>query len=756
MATTSLAGRFKVSARISFGFAVVLVFLATVSVIGVLSGRNFEADLDDYARVASAAGASTEAAEQVAHMRRLVLVFADDPNEKTLGNVKAARGKIEEVLKNLDQLVKNPDALKLVAEMHKLVDEYEEQFLKLAAAKQKVGYTSDSGLQGEMRKAVHNIEEKIKEAKEPRLSVQMLTLRRTEKDFQLRHDTKYIEQHATQLSEFERQLASILPESARMDAVADLATYGTAFKALASVDSEVYGLVKKTLPDIAGRFSSVADQLKTFENKQLDKAMEDADAENNLAQLISIIISLAAIVIGTLVAFLIARSIVGPIGNMTQAMTKLAEGELGTEVPARDWKDEIGRMAAAVQVFKDNAIKLRQSTMRHDAETRRSARKLQSQVLALNHALDEEVSGTVEVVLSVSDGMMHAAENMGNAVQGVQSQSEAAANASEQATQSVNAVAAAAEELSSSVQEISRQVTHSTRIAHTAEEEANRVTALVQSLAQAAQSVGEVVNLINDIASQTNLLALNATIEAARAGEAGKGFAVVANEVKNLANQTAKATDEISGQVNSIQSATQEAVGAIEGIGKTIREMSAIAAGIASAVEEQSAATQEIARSAQQAAAGTGEASSNITEVSRSSNETSEIASSVKFSAEQVNERIRAMQEKLAEILRSNSDENKRMNERHTLNLVTKITFDGREESCLLHDLALNGAAVLDRALAIKRGSPFTAEIAELGTFNGAVMAATDSSTHISLEIEDDMVDKIEKVIQSRTQKSAA
>jgi methyl-accepting chemotaxis protein len=141
------------------------------------------------------------------------------------------------------------------------------------------------------------------------------------------------------------------------------------------------------------------------------------------------------------------------------------------------------------------------------------------------------------------------------------------------------------------------------------------------------------MGLIANIAGQTNLLALNATIEAARAGDAGKGFAVVASEVKSLATQTARATEEITGQISQIQTATRDAVEAIHGIAVTIEELSAIATAIAAAVEEQGAASAEIARNVQQTAQATQDVTVNISGVSRTSGQTGDAAGQVLGSA---------------------------------------------------------------------------------------------------------------------------
>ena len=159
--------------------------------------------------------------------------------------------------------------------------------------------------------------------------------------------------------------------------------------------------------------------------------------------------------------------------------------------------------------------------------------------------------------------------------------------------------------------------------------------------------------MINDIAGQTNLLALNATIEAARAGDAGKGFAVVASEVKSLANQTAKATEEISGQISDVQNATVGAVSAIKSIGELINQINEVASAIASAVEEQSAATSEITRNVGEAAKGTQEVSSNITSVTEAAQESSSGANQVLEAAGELSRHSESLKSEVEKFLKS-------------------------------------------------------------------------------------------------------
>ena len=215
----------------------------------------------------------------------------------------------------------------------------------------------------------------------------------------------------------------------------------------------------------------------------------------------------------------------------------------------------------------------------------------------------------------------------------------------------VKTVASAAEELSSSIGEISRQVSQSTEIAGQAVDEEERGKEMIQGLVHATQKIGEVVALITDIAEQTNLLTLNATIEAARASNAGKGFAVVASEVKNLATQTARATEEISGQISGIQTATQGAVTSVSSIGDTINNINEITSSIAAAVEEQGAATNEIARSVEQVADGTNVVKSNIDGVTVNIAKTDAAATDMLEAANGLNQQAGQLKGRISEFL---------------------------------------------------------------------------------------------------------
>jgi methyl-accepting chemotaxis protein len=354
-----------------------------------------------------------------------------------------------------------------------------------------------------------------------------------------------------------------------------------------------------------------------------------------LSFLVALMGLLAAVAASAGLVVMVRRRICRPIVDITASMSRLAGGDASGETPASDRRDEIGAMAAAVQVFKDNMIRAdhlaAEQSAQNDTKMRR-ARMLDD----LTRSFEAKVSELVSGLSSSSATMETTARSMLSTATANNRQAGIVAGASEQTSANVQMVASATEELTSSITEISRQVAQSAEISARAVENARRTGDTARSLAAGAQKIGDVVTLIQNIAAQTNLLALNATIEAARAGEAGRGFAVVASEVKSLAGQTAKATTEISEQVVAIQGASDETVAAIRSVVDVITEINQIGSAIASAIEEQGSATKEIARNVQQAAQGTQEVTSNISGVQQAADNTGAAATQVLGAAEQL------------------------------------------------------------------------------------------------------------------------
>jgi methyl-accepting chemotaxis protein len=396
--------------------------------------------------------------------------------------------------------------------------------------------------------------------------------------------------------------------------------------------------------------AGVAQLVDALQNK-VDTSAANAEILQKQSSTILYAVGIAAILLSLAIyMFYVRGSLLRRLEGLQKTMVTLASGNLDVAVPVKG-NDEITAMGRAVEVFKENALKVRDMQAEEERLNRERNESLRDELLSLADTLQGEVESAVGEIAALAEQLQGVSGQMSQSAELVSTQSEDVASSAQEATSNVETVAAATEQLSASNAEINRQMAESTRISNNAAQKARETNELVVSLSQSANRIGEVIALITDIAEQTNLLALNATIEAARAGDAGKGFAVVAAEVKNLANQTEKATDEITGQISGIQKSTSESVSAIELIGSIIENINEIATTISAAIEQQGSATNEITRNVRGAADRTRAVSSSITDVANETAKTGELSGQVLQTAQTASEKVENLRSRINTIL---------------------------------------------------------------------------------------------------------
>src|SRR5882672_7826175 len=396
---------------------------------------------------------------------------------------------------------------------HDCFASYARDFAALVSAEVKLGLNETLGLSGSLRAAVHDIEAKLKEIDNPRLTSWMLMMRRHEKDFMLRRDQKYAGELKKSEAEFSKALAAAeIPSAMAAEITLKLEKYQKEFVAWTDSAQQTAGYDASMMKTFRGLEPLIADVGRGVERLYKQAETSEAAARDSSRTWMLIAFGLAVVLVCA-ASLLIGRSISKALSAMVQAMTRLAIGDSAVAIPGLGRKDEVGEMAGAVEVFKNNMIETERLRAEQLAVEQRQAQQRKAEMRKLADAFEGAVGEIVESVSSAATELEASAGTLTATAERSQQLATTVASASEEASTNVQSVASASEELTSSVNEISRQVQGSARIAGEAVEQAQKTNDRVAELAKAAARIGDVVELINTIAGQTNLLALNATIE---------------------------------------------------------------------------------------------------------------------------------------------------------------------------------------------------------------------------------------------------
>ncbi|MBI1209133.1 MAG: HAMP domain-containing protein [Azospirillum sp.] len=631
--------------RLSIGRRIALLVLASLLTLGLLGvavslGERwlFQAalELDQYRQVFEQ---TTQIERRSGQLRFQALRFVADRDEAAAGETTTAAAGIIALLGDLGGRPGAAAAGEEIANLSTGIVTVRDQFLKVVAAARELGLDDAGGLRGRLRASAAQVESELKTWPNlDKLLVPMETMRRNEKDFIIYNDSSFLGPHRKAFNEFRFKLSDVGLDPATIDKLQMLiqayrSDFGSFVDTTKSFRTEVAAFTE-AYRALGPRFDALLEGARDGMNQS---------AATQRAVRSQVIERVVLIGTGLVIAFIIlslavSRSIIRPLTAIEQVMGRLAGGDLAAEVPGVTRRDEIGAMARAVAVFKDNITRTQELERQARQTQERAEEHRKRQMRTLGDDFAAAFAKVLETVGQSTGTISRSAHLLRDTAEVMRGQAVDTATKSARTTGVVDQVDSISATLSASIGDIGHRVGTTGRAVQRAVGHARDSDSAVQALSASSQRIGEIVKMIHAIAGQTNLLALNATIEAARAGEAGRGFAVVAGEVKNLANQTAHATEDIGAQVGAIQAATDNVVQAIRAIRTAIEEVDTLSREVARSVDHQLEQTQEITQAVRQAKNNSDQVSESVKDLAAAAARTGKSAVEMIFSAGQLSQ----------------------------------------------------------------------------------------------------------------------
>ncbi|MFV1593508.1 methyl-accepting chemotaxis protein [Phaeobacter sp. JH20_36] len=648
--------RFKTSIKTAI---FLIVFLASAVMFALIALSRYTDQLrtgieTEVVAVEGFAKTLAEASSDFQNARIVEMGFRLKPSQEVIATqaetMAHLRNRLETARMQITELDNMSEAAQTLSLLASEIAAYEAGFADVVASQERLGFDETDGLQGALRSSVRSIEKALEDTAEPEMKVKMLMMRRHEKDFIMRHDTKYIDRLNARVDEFRAFPGSYYKNISQRARIGSLLTaYQNSFNAYAEETKVIDGHYQ-ALNEIETASAPILAKMNDLTSARLDMIHASAAEAIATANANAMKAGFGGLGVFVVVAFALAIGISRPLSRVNLVLQKIMAGDFSTPAPQSRIK-EVSTIAAAVEDLRaDNEMK--DKLTREIAEVISAcaagdfSKRLQIgdasgsfadlgrgvnaigdaaegglgdirqvlDTLAAGDLTQRMPDGQKGIFKEIADAVDNLSDSLTNMVRQLSHSSEVLnstaaeiAAAAEDASRRGETSAASLEETAAALQTLDDTVRGTAEgsdqakdivrdafaQARSTSELASQTISAMQRIEDSSGAIAKITDLIEDLAFQTNLLALNAGVEAARAGEAGRGFAVVASEVRGLAQRSADAVQEINALIEVSTREVAQGVKLVDQTGTALASIQSSVEAVVGKVEQIAATTVE-------------------------------------------------------------------------------------------------------------------------------------------------------------------